>query len=53
MADGVPTRTWDSLCRDCIHFTDGSCDAGYITSGEEDCIAAICKGFAPIKKGDA
>lgn len=53
MADSPPTRSWASVCGDCVHCEDGCCEDGYPTSGEEDCIAAICEGFAPIKKGDA
>jgi len=54
MSDGAPSRTWDSICNDCVHCRGGLCRAGYITAGSDDCIAAICLGFQPkTKEGDA
>lgn len=44
-----PSRTWDSVCQDCSHYTQDSCTAGYITAGASDCIAAVCTGFLPIE----
>lgn len=44
-----PSRTWDSVCQDCSHYTQDSCTAGYITAGASDFIAAVCTGFLPIE----
>ena len=47
MPDGLPARTWDSVCGDCTHYSSGTCLARYATAGSEDCIAAVCAGFTP------
>ena len=41
------TRTWDSVCGDCTRLTGGVCAARHPTTGETDCIAAICVDFTP------
>ena len=51
MNDGQPTRTWDTVCSDCLHWSGNACLALQVTAGGDDCIAAICAAF--IHKGSA
>ena len=38
-------RTWDSVCRDCIHFCRNQCNKGETPAGPQDSIAAICREY--------
>ncbi|MBR2571638.1 MAG: hypothetical protein IKE30_05865 [Clostridia bacterium] len=40
-------RTWASVCGSCAYYGKTGCAFPEATGGPDDCIAAVCGGFAP------